>query len=1190
MAKTLFKIVFRYLLRVALYLLFLCGVIYFCVRFVLPALLPDIINRVEDELHRLYGLTIQIEDTEIHWNEQLAPVITTDQFVLSGIQNVQYLAKDVTIDVSSVYDFLKGEPIAVDVFAKNIELSPDITPEEAADTFNVPFLRNPYDQISGVAKYFNRLVVRTERISVEDRSETLDAAAVYVRLGEKLEFQFNADPSQAVINGLNITGWIDHQEQSLSIDVSPAEITADWLELVGLQPFEAFHLNLASKNFYNNKPPEVVGKLFQGGEKFASLVLENDKWSLTQKDSGLLASGRYILGPSFGWLLTGQMYAEPILGYAKALPAITDFLQSYEATGSVDFIVSGASPLIPSNNLGITFNDVSVLSDDWEVEGITGAVDSAFGIENKRFNFVVDRFNWGDEDSVSSGTLVDIDATGEVAIEEQRLQIFNLASKLGNDQQITADWVYQHVPRQLTMTVSSEALAVGEISSMLPLKKGSKFTRWFKYALPHVMLKDLSMFYSGDLTSFKENPNQQLKVTADAKASEMLFNEKWPVVKNLRSKIALDNDVLGLMELSGHYKDLQFEADEAEIFNMFSTPEMTVAGNLVGSAKQYLQFLTASPLKDLVATPLAKIKPRGEIQSYLNLQFPLRKNMGIKPVVAGEFSFDDGQITLESESGELIKHAQGMVSYKNNIVSGNAIKAELREGQAVIDFTFTPANPKAGLQASLKGEFDNRALLKGTGLEQYITGKEYWEIDLLDKGDLGSDITLTSRLRKSKLNLPNGIQANKKQKLVIDVKSDGQNAIAKVNYPSVVTGVFTLKQGKGSVYSLTGGTLDIGGQKIPMLTDQNTIVLNGDIPELDLESLLSGEQGLPIERGRLSIQRIFYGDYELLGAADLDFDITADKMDIQISGEGIEGFISKTKQGFWFDLIKLSILDKSVNRKNLKSANFDSDMVMLPPNIIPTIKANVLHFSRNGKRLGAIKFTGKNNDDRYDINNFQLNTGNGWVQGTGVLTDLKPFTYAQLKIQAHGVGNIVKTFTGTKNMSIRQLFIDGNFYLNQQKSKGLVQSARTKATGKDGAFYDINPGVANLLKVINPIWIVKTLNGNGNGNGFTFNSFNGELSMNQDTMYINGVEIDSDIAQMYVHGTLGRASERLNLGIGILPKFQGAGLIAGAFFGGPIGAAIGLGIGEVLGVEATRPSDILKITGTINNPKREIIF
>ncbi|KOR28429.1 hypothetical protein TI03_04740, partial [Achromatium sp. WMS1] len=142
-----------------------------------------------------------------------------------------------------------------------------------------------------------------------------------------------------------------------------------------------------------------------------------------------------------------------------------------------------------------------------------------------------------------------------------------------------------------------------------------------------------------------------------------------------------------------------------------------------------------------------------------------------------------------------------------------------------------------------------------------------------------------------------------------------------------------------------------------------------------------------------------------------------------------------------------------------------------------------------------------------------------------------------------------------------------------------------------GYMIDVDPGVGRFFGLISLEAIQRRLSLDFSdvfGKGFSFNSFDGLVTLKNGNATTAGVEITGPIANIVIRGRTGLVTQDYDQTIIVTPKISNTLPIAGALTSGPIGAAAMLLTKQIVGNEINQLAQFrYKLTGSWDKPEFE---
>lgn len=1188
MHRRLLKSLLRFVMRVSVFVMFMALLLLALLRGLLPALLPDLVDEISRQLRIESGIYVQLDEPNLVW-DGLKPSLRAQTLDFSGIQNVAFTAEDVSVDFSSFLAFMSGGAARIDISADTIQMRPGVSKEEAARIVTVPNRRNPYDQLAAIRPYVSRLSFGANQIDFQNQDLSLQSPVLFLQWQEdKIDYLVNADFREAPIQALNFTGHLSQDQQRVSLDLSPSDSLSRFLEQIGLNAGQTLHLRLDSENFYTAGRPSARGSFYQGNTLVGILSLDGFRWEVKDNDFGEMANGRFILGAGYGWELSGDLNANAWLRYAQSLPDYKDRLNPYRAEGAIKFALAGDSPLIPSRSINAGLEDLSIYHERWNLIGANGDFDLSDGYEQQIFDVDAKALTWDLPNVYSQGSINDVNLQATTQLSKRQIALEHLSAKINDQTQVTMTATADEKADHLKINVDFDQLVYQHIRSMLPFGPNNKFGQWLTGAMAEATLEDMQIRYAGDMHDLALDEGDDLSVTTQWRSGTFAYNRQWPALDQAKGQITLHNDRLRIEDIQGQVNAVTLTSPLVMVEQLFSSPTLSMELSGLGDITGYIDYLAQSPLANDVAKPLSELQPSGTVGVEADITLGLKKEMNQPPRYAIQTTMQG--VDLRLPNAEPIDNATGLleISSEDGVLRGEDLAMQLRGASARTDLEVnTLANPPQ-VEAKVRGYFDNQRLFDQTPLASFFHGSDQWQLSYQQEGAHQSTLALQSDLDDTVLNFPNQIAKNPNAAINMQLKMlDATNGRFTIHYPEVINGQIKLQRQAANNFAVQGGNISIGDRDIPNLTSLDTLRVSGSIDQVDLADIVTGETKLPIDLGDFTIGRIYWGNFSIEGPTRVIVENrTAGHIELTLNGPNIAGVMSIKPDGVWVDLAELAIIDSSK-----QSPDFDRSITFPLPSSLPNATANVVNFIRNGRSIGTLKFRGRTSAADYDVENIALNTGKGWIYASAKLLDQAPLTKIEVTSEAGNFGHVVGVLTGRQHLRLSSFAVNGHLLLQQGRVanlEALLVSGRMRGRARSGEFYGVNNAALDILRLINPMWIFYQLNDDVASQGFDFDQIDAVIELTPDTVRIREIWVRSYLANILVYGNMQRASKLLNLRIGVTPRVSGIGALAGTLLGGPVGAAIGLAVGEI-GMNEGRPPDFLKLEGPISNPQRIFI-
>ncbi|WP_372873192.1 YhdP family protein, partial [Shewanella sp.] len=235
------------------------------------------------------------------------------------------------------------------------------------------------------------------------------------------------------------------------------------------------------------------------------------------------------------------------------------------------------------------------------------------------------------------------------------------------------------------------------------------------------------------------------------------FQPDWPAVKDIRLRALFENQRMDLWVDEGMLKGVNAAGAHVYIPELNEQSLLKIEAALATTGPAATAVLQQSPLKKSVGAALDIVQVQGNVRGDLELSIPLYR--GGKPDIKGLVLFEDSPVYLRTPGLQLTR-LNGELTFANDTIRAAGLNTRLF-GQP-LELDITGADVKAGyrVNAQLKGGWNLDSLPESLAnpLSPYYGGVVAWQGDLAltlpSQGDWLISAAAQSSLRNAELNLP----------------------------------------------------------------------------------------------------------------------------------------------------------------------------------------------------------------------------------------------------------------------------------------------------------------------------------------------------------------------------------------------------------------------------------------------------
>ena len=310
----------------------------------------------------------------------------------------------------------------------------------------------------------------------------------------------------------------------------------------------------------------------------------------------------------------------------------------------------------------------------------------------------------------------------------------------------------------LALSATTNSKNAANIGRYYPAKAmGENLAGYLKQALIKGQIADGKLVWNGALNQFPYNDKSgvfQAGFTLDKSA--FAFQQDWPAVTDLSLNALFENQRMDLWLNQGKLQNIDVANAHIYIPKMGPKTVIKVDANINTSGANATQLLNDSSLASSVGAVLNTVQVRGPVSSKLNLSIPLYD--GGKANNQGIVNLNKAEVNIK-QPGILLTNVKGNVSFKNTDVDSNNITAELYNQPISLAFNTKQFQKNTHLDLTMNGVWDLNHLPQtlANPLTDYYKGSLKWSGNLAMMFDsLGYSIhaKVNSNLNNVALNLP----------------------------------------------------------------------------------------------------------------------------------------------------------------------------------------------------------------------------------------------------------------------------------------------------------------------------------------------------------------------------------------------------------------------------------------------------
>ena len=695
---------------------------------------------------------------------------------------------------------------------------------------------------------------------------------------------------------------------------------------------------------------------------------------------------------------------------------------------------------------------------------------------------------------------------------------------------------------------------------------GESLAEYLDTGLKAGQTQDAQVVWNGPLNGFPFDDNsgvfQAAFTLTDAKFQ---FQPDWPAVTDLSLNALFENAGMDLWV--NHGKLMAVDASGAHVY-IPAIGEQTllrIEADLAVQGKDATKVLQASPLASSVGKTLEVVQVQGAVTGRLDLSIPLYE--GANEEIRGQINFNNTPVYI-AQPGVQLKDVTGTVDFANQIVTGKGINARVFEQPLNLTFNTEPKGKDFGLNLKLKSRWDLSRLPAElhSPLSDFYQGKVNFDGGLtMLFTEQGYDIqaNVTSDLIGTQLLLPGYFakSANEPRPLVAEFagNQDSTSLNIKVANHAEFIGGFEASKGVNLSYFdlLLGRLFDEGEARN---TDQGHIQADlGQATLADWQPVIDAfvnketapKTGILVDESshgslfpNVSAIDAHIGHFDLAGQPLTELTLNAKPNEtgwrFNILANEFDGSVdfypNWRTQGLKVVSSKLYL---SPEIASAAESGFSRDQVFTN---LPPVAINVEDFRFHDKQLGKLVFQATPQPDGYKIQTLSLTTPNVSLQGSGIWQQAdQNRTELNVELKAKQFDHLSALLGIDPGVKEAPLKINANVSWQGAPYAFSLETLNGKVKfdlGK-GHLSEVSDKGARIFSLFSLDSLVRKLSLDFTdvfGQGMYFNSFNGNLQIDNGVVKTTDTEMDAIAGNMKVRGFTDLTTESLNYDIRFVPQ------------------------------------------------------
>ncbi|MCG5508951.1 YhdP family protein [Ectothiorhodospira lacustris] len=687
------------------------------------------------------------------------------------------------------------------------------------------------------------------------------------------------------------------------------------------------------------------------------------------------------------------------------------------------------------------------------------------------------------------------------------------------------------------------------------------------------------------------------------------YEAGWPRLEGVSGTLEFRNQGMWIHGGQGRVFDARIQDAQVRIEDLES-PVLNIEGRAQGPARDYLSFVTRSPLGEGLETLLDGVSVRGEAGLELRIDIPLQdRDDQVRPdTVKGRLTLDGNRLSL-ADPPLVLEAVRGVVDFTERSARARDVSARFNDARISVQLDRSPAG---ALEVRAAGPQPIRELLRDIAPEPWLArleGDSRWEAQLsvpspggLQQGVLSLSSDLVGVRSDLPLPLAKTPQAPRALAVRIPLARDEKTPV-RVTLGEDLRALFTFDEEGG----LQRGELRLGGQAAVLPAQGFRI--RGSLSGVSLDDWLAvlddiGEMELVGREGGLRELDLHLDRLQVMGRRIDDLSLHARRhpahWDAQVASPLMLGRIQWPLQDGEALVMDLELLD--LDRLEGPAAETGGDRPRVDPGRLPPVRLTAQRLVLQGHRLKDLLLQTDAVADGLQIRSLSLSDEEGLTRGEirghwHRRAEDAHETLLQLTLETDDLGRSLSllgfqhVFSGGKAaLQARLHWPDTPAHVGWS---GLEGEGRVRV--EDGRLTEVDPGAGRLLGLFSLDLIPRRLALDFRDffqRGFVFDRLQGAFQLSRGNVYTDDLSIQGPAARILIQGRTGVEARDYDQTITVTPSVKSTLPLAGALLGGPVAGLAVFVFDRVLGVgeridEAARVE--YRVTGDWSSPRVEAV-
>lgn len=704
-----------------------------------------------------------------------------------------------------------------------------------------------------------------------------------------------------------------------------------------------------------------------------------------------------------------------------------------------------------------------------------------------------------------------------------------------------------------------------------------KLDDWLKHAIKRIDNVSGQFTINGALTDFPfDKMPGEFSIVSRFSGMDLLFNKKWPLMRDVDTYIRLDKRSLNFDVLHGNLNGILLEQANLRIDDVGLDKETLLAhGKVEAPGNKIRDYILASPLKKRLKK-LKSLDFKELLGLDLQLEIPLYPEND-EVLARGAITFNDNEMIFHHALNDVVlSHLSGILQFDEHGISTSELKGRLL-GDPVDIHLQSIGEPKPATVVNIQGNTTIDLLQEKFDLPlfSFLDG----HLSIQSKLTLTNDpndmdhIQITSPLEGVAIDLPSPLGKSFEQSapLTIDIDFNSEKALKmSFNYDNRIASDLWFIAAKDS-FALKNGQIQIGKDSVEWKNSPG-IQIAGTLSEVNVGKWQKVFNKLPANLSSpklldsIQIVDVKIGDVTIWDQNYKKVGIKANKIDadawaIQLNQNDIAGNLryqrtSNTLSGR-FQRLYLSKSIFNHNHNNIASA--------LKPADVPNLNLTIDVLKWNAIGMGGVAIKSNSSNSLWHLESctikspaYQLTMQGDWRQTEG-----KNTTTFQANLQISKLADTLESWHITPAVEAHQ----GNVDFSGEWPGAINEFSLAKTSGqinimlKNGRITHLSPeteeklGLGKMLSILSLQTIPRRLKLDFSDlahGGYSYDTFKGSFAFNKGVMTTTDSYIDGPVAYASMKGDLDVIKQLYDVNLHISPHITASLPIVATIAGGPI--------------------------------------